>query len=211
MKYSHEIDSFPISREMVDRKTSKSRDGFYKEIITLEDDESLLAQYYSDVTRYLGVFGINKAYFEDAVQDTMVEALAGMGRIKDKTKSKYWVLKIAKRIGLKYVKKGKSEEASHCSYEEIISNNKEEIDFISDRQLYMQVNQISDEYLLEILETTLSVKEQRVILLYYVYGHKLKEIAEILNEPESTIRSISARAKKKLKVRLEKGGYHHGK
>ena len=211
MKYSHEIETFPSTKDIIDIRASKSRDGFYGESVKLEDNEELLSQYYRDVTRYLGVFGIDKDSFEDAVQDTMVEALASAGKIRDITKSKYWILKIAKRIGLKYVTKGKSEEAKKCSYEEIVSNNMEELDFISDRQLYMQVSRISDESLLEILETTLSMREQRVILLYYVYGHKLREIAEILNEPESTVRSISARAKKKLKVRLEQGGYHHGK
>ena len=187
------------------------RDGFYEESLRLEDNEELLSQYYRDVTRYLGVFGINKAYFEDAVQDTMVEALAGAERIRDKDKSKYWILTIAKRVGLKYVKQGKSEEATKCSYEEIVSNRVEELEFISDRQLYDQMSRISDESLLEILETTLNIRERRIIMLYYVYGHKFKEIAEILNEPESTVRSVSARAKKKLKAGLEQGGFYHGK
>ena len=66
-------------------------------------------------------------------------------------------------------------------------------------------------YLTLTIETTLSAKEQRVILLQYIYRHKLKEIAEILNEPEGTIHSISARAKKKLKARLEEGGYPYGR
>lgn len=211
MKYSHEIESFPIMTDIREKRATKVRDGFYEESLRLEDNEELLSQYYRDVTRYLGVFGINKAYFEDAVQDTMVEALAGAERIRDKDKSKSWILTIAKRVGLKYVKQGKSEEATKCSYEEIVSNRVEELEFISDRQLYDQMSRISDESLLEILETTLNIRERRIIMLYYVYGHKFKEIAEILNEPESTVRSVSARAKKKLKAGLEQGGFYHGK
>lgn len=212
MKYSQEVEYLPINGKVINIKVAKEWDGFYEEESErLEDDDELLAQYYKDVTRYLGVFGINKAYFEDAVQDTMVEALKCAGNIRDKTKLKYWILTIAKRVGLKYLKKGKKEEEQNCSYEEYICNCNEEIDFVSDRQIFEKASCISDEYLIELIETTLSAKEQRVILLQYIYRHKLKEIAEILNEPEGTIHSISAWAKKKLKARLEEGGYPYGR
>ena len=209
MKYLQEIDSFAISKGAKEKPTSRSRGGIYKESAESLNSEALLSQYYNGVVRYLGVFGINRAYLEDAVQDTMVEAIECIKSVRDITKIKYRILKIAKRIGLKYVKISKDNEITTCSYDEIIDNGREDIDFISDRMLYAQVNQISDEYLIEILEKALSTKERSVIILYYVYGHKLKEIAEIMGEPESTVRSLSARAKKKLKVKLEKGGYHH--
>lgn len=212
MKYPHDVEACSISGKVMEIKQTKAWGGFYdKESERLEDDDELLAQYYKDVTRYLGVFHINKAYLEDAVQDTMVEALACAGKIRDKTKSKYWILTIAKRIGLKYLSRGKKEEEKNCSYEEYMSNFNEDLDFISDRQIFEGVSQFGDEYLLELLETTLSEKEQKVILMQYVHRHKLKEIAEIMNIPESTVHSISFRAKKKLKVRLEEGGYYHGR
>ena len=215
MKSSRVLDAFPVRGNVVDIKAVaewKNPHGDTEELCEREniwDDDQLLIQYYKDVTRYLGVFHINKAYIEDAVQDTMVAALIGADSIRDKTKSKYWILTVAKRIGLKYFNMGQQEEARNCSYEEYMANRPEEMDFISDRQLFEKASLISDEYLLEVLETALSERERQVVLLYYVYQHRLKDIARIMKLPESTIRSISARAKKKLKVKLEEGGYRH--
>mgnify|MGYP002546833588 FL=1 len=46
----------------------------------------------------------------------------------------------------------------------------------------------------------------RKLLLYYVYGHKLNEIAEVLGETPSNVRSLSRRAKLKLRKMFEEGG-----
>ena len=51
----------------------------------------------------------------------------------------------------------------------------------------------------------LPVKYKEVILLYYYQQLTISEIASLLNEKESTIKSRLARARKKLEPRLEKG------
>lgn len=169
------------------------------------DKKALLLSNYNQVRSYLSVFGINPAYLEDAVQDTMIEALTCLGSLKDITKLKSWLLVIAKRVGLKYVEASKSE--MKLSLEECIEKGME-ADFIPDRLLFDYMKNIDDEELAHIINQTLSEKEKKVIILYYVYGHKLKEIAEIIGETETNTRTLSARAKKKLKVKLEEGGYH---
>jgi len=47
-------------------------------------------------------------------------------------------------------------------------------------------------------------KYKMPLLLYYYEGYSVKEIAEILEEKENTIKSNLSRGRKKLKVDLEK-------
>ena len=47
---------------------------------------------------------------------------------------------------------------------------------------------------------------QKALLLYYVYGHKLNEITEGTGETSSNVRSLSRRAKLKLRKMFEEGG-----
>ena len=49
---------------------------------------------------------------------------------------------------------------------------------------------------------TLPVKDREVLLLYYYEEMTIVEIAQILNRPESTIKSRLQRAREKLKSRL---------
>lgn len=175
------------------------------ESVDLTDSRSLLLSYYSQIKAYLSVFGINPAYLEDAVQDTMIEALACMGKLRDPAKLKSWLLTIARRVGLRYVAASRSH--AQCSFEEYVENGWE-TEFVSDRQLYNYMTKLNNEELVRVINETLSEKEKKVIILFYVYEHKLKDIAAIIGETETNTRTLSARAKKKLKARLEEGGYY---
>ena len=52
----------------------------------------------------------------------------------------------------------------------------------------------------------LKEKERKVIVLYYTYGYRLKEIAVMIRESETNTKSLSRRAKQKLKAMIEEGG-----
>ena len=185
------------------RRTGNSATPVEEEKLT--DRKTLILSYYNQVKAYLSVFGINPAYLEDAVQDTMIEALSCMGKLKDVDKLKSWLLVIAKRVGLKYVVK--ANDQMECSLEECVETGRE-MEFVSDRQLYNCMQRLDNEELARVIKETLSEKEKKVILLYYVYDHKLKDIAEIIGETDTNTRTLSARAKKKLKSKLEEGGYY---
>ncbi len=49
------------------------------------------------------------------------------------------------------------------------------------------------------------------VYLYYYEGYSVKEISEILGEKETTIQTQLSRARKKLKLQLEKEGFYDGK
>ena len=195
---------------ILDDKTNKTKSSefnvlLYGKTIDLTDKRTLLLSSYNQVRAYLSVFHINPAYLEDAVQDTMIEALTYLDSLKDATKIRYWLLVIAKRVGIKYVKLSKSTQ--ECSLEECVENGKE-TEFVSDRLLVNYMSNLDKEDLARIINETLSEKEKKVIILYYVYDHKLKEIAEMIGETNTNTRTLSARAKKKLKTKLEEGGYY---
>ena len=55
----------------------------------------------------------------------------------------------------------------------------------------------------EMLLNCLDEKSRLLIMLYYVQGYKTREIAEILNENENTVRGRLSVARKKLKRQYE--------
>ena len=80
---------------------------------------------------------------------------------------------------------------SSAEYEKELNNL---VRALSTRELYSYINRLNE-------------KERKVLLLYYVYGHKLKDIAAMLGESSNTVKSISRRAKIKLRTMLEEGGF----
>ena len=173
---------------------------------TRAERERMLTSYYDEVFRYLSVFNIEKAFLEDAIQDTFVEEYANLDSLRDAEKMKYWLLKIAKRVGIRYVTKQHKTTVKECSLESLpdigrkVSSAEYEKELnnlvraLSTRELYSYINRLNE-------------KERKVLLLYYVYGHKLKDIAAMLGESSNTVKSISRRAKIKLRTMLEEGGF----
>ena len=70
------------------------------------EKEIFILSYYEDVKHYLNMFGLGDR-LEDAVQDTFVEALANIQNIRYEEKTKHWLIKIAKYVGLKYLRQEK--------------------------------------------------------------------------------------------------------
>lgn len=69
-------------------------------------------------------------------------------------------------------------------------------------------NQVIGESLLvqEALDL-LSAEDRKVIILRIIEGYSIKEVAQMLDKPEGTIKVLQYRALQKLRDRLLKGGY----
>ena len=76
--------------------------------------------------------------------------------------------------------------------------------FVTKNSIYSSA--VSKEKIYTEYISRLRPNEQKALLLYYVYGHKLNEIAEVLGETPSNVRSLSRRAKLKLRKMFEEGG-----
>lgn len=157
---------------------------------------------YSDVLHYLGAFNLTPEDVEDALQDTYIEAFTYIDKVRDESKLKFWLLKIAKRQGLKYLSKNKTKSSNEQPLMECINFPEVGSSYSSDKQINDLIRNMNREKLRELI-SRLSDKEQKVLVLYYDYGYRLKDIAIILKESDSNVRSISRRSKEKLRKMIE--------
>ncbi len=130
----------------------------------------------------------NEEDIGDAIQETILSAFTG---IKDLRNTKYfntWIIKIL---------------INECK--DIIAKNKivyiESYDEIKNQELKLYISddidsKIDFDNMLEIL----SQEYRTVVVMYYVNRLTTKEIGNILNEKEGTIKSRLSRAKQKLKM-----------
>lgn len=132
-------------------------------------------------------------------------ASALISTLRDETKMKYWLIKIAKRVGSKYVTKCKNVAIRECSFDEYVLQSRCDIETFCDKDFDTFISGLEREDLYKYI-SRLRPNEQKALLLYYVYGHKLNEIAEVLGETSSNVRSLSRRAKLKLRKMFEEGG-----
>lgn len=123
----------------------------------------------------------------DAVQETILSAFKNLQSLKNPNYFRTWLTKILInkcndiiRLNSKVVCIGSYEEADRLT--EAVSNGNVEGDMDFNRVL-MQ----------------LSVDYRTVIVLYYVNGFNTREISEILNDKEGTIKSRLSRARAQLK------------
>lgn len=165
----------------------------------------LLFSYYNDVVHYLSVFDIGMEDVEDAVQDTFIEALTYIDKLRDVAKMKFWLLKIAKRMGIKYAMKKKKKQMNESPLEEYEAIPESGSSAEIDKQLNDLIRRMNREELLHLL-MRLSEKELKVVLLHFAYGYKLKDIAGLIGESDTNTRSISKRARDKLRAMAAKEG-----
>lgn len=122
----------------------------------------------------------------DAIQETILSAYKNICVLKNTNYFKTWLIRIL---------------INKCN--DIIANNKN-IVYVEE---YYE-NSIKDEISQDKFENNITFKEvlenlseayRTVVVLYYVNGFNTREISEILNEKEGTIKSRLSRAREKLR------------
>lgn len=167
----------------------------------------MLWSYKQELLYYLSTFDIGRDHLEDALQDTMYAAWKNIDQLRDVNNLKSWLFIIAKNIGIKYVKMN---NADKCRFIDL--------DTFMERLRLGEENPFDDSYISDrftngpgdvILEVTecLKPKEAKVVLLNYIYGHKLNEIAHMIGESYDNTKQISSRAMKKLRKHFKEGQY----
>ena len=167
----------------------------------------MLLAYYQEVVLYLAKFGLERGDLKDAIDETFTTAFEKVGSLRDEALARNWLIKIAKSVGLKYKKKYKR-ETPITFIEEVKDFGGNEV---WEEDVADQVIREADRELLIKCLAQLNEREYRIIMLQYNYDEKLKDIAQITGENLNTVKSISRRAKQKLKDLLMEGGYTHGK
>ena len=154
----------------------------------------IFEKYKNEAVRYSYLIIGNKHTSEDIVQDAFVTCYTKIKSLKKQEQFKSWFFKILTRIAWKYYKKEKKsvpvdnifEKADYETNCEAISKyiKKEQADIL---------HEVIDE---------LDIKQKMVIILYYFNELTIKEIAQIMECFEGTVKSRLYTARKKLKKSL---------
>lgn len=168
-----------------------------------EEKVQMLLGYYREVVHYVSTIGVRCDDIDDIAQDTFIEALSGLDKLRDVNRMKYWLLKISKRKAYKYMRKNSLKNLHEYSFDADKTRRLIDSGVESDRQLDHMLDRISSEKLWDII-MALNEKERKVLLLHYIYGYKHREIALIIGESDSNVRTLARRAKEHLRQHIEK-------
>lgn len=135
---------------------------------------------------------------EEVFQNTIVQALQGLPRLKETDKMKTWIYSIAKAETRRYYAKNQNT----ILLSEDISENRLDNNFSGDLSDFTKA--VGDKDLIKSLLNKLPEEEQQIYILHYYYGMSLIEISEILNINYNTIKTIHVRGIRKFKGFLGK-------
>ncbi len=156
--------------------------------MSTDEFETLFKQYKADIYRIAYTYVNNEADALDVVQETAYQAFISRNKIRDKTKFKSWLLKIAVNKSRDLLRKNKMILFDDLSTVRTMEIKKDE-----------SVSMFMDDL------KSLSLDEKNIIVLKIYFQYTFEQISEELKLPISTVKSKYYRALEKLKV--EEGVY----
>ena len=124
---------------------------------------------------------------DEAIQETLISAFQNIKNLKDKKKFKSWIIKILINKCNDVYKKRKYKLVSFENVENYQITHEPYSEIDSKLDFYSIINSLNDD------------NEKIIMVLYYNNKFTTKEISEILNKKENTIKTILYRAKIKLR------------
>ncbi|MCH5303654.1 MAG: RNA polymerase sigma factor [Ruminococcus sp.] len=152
-----------------------------------EKFERIYSQYKDNVLKISYMYLKDYQLAEDATQETFCRVLSKIGTLKDETKDKAWVSKIAVNV-CRDILKHKSRREIPAVDITLKENSNPDID--------------SKLSVTEAIRTLPQELRECVILFYY-QGFTHREIAEILNVPDTTVAYRLRKGKEQLRNLLE--------
>lgn len=122
----------------------------------------------------------NEADAQEIVQDVLLQLLKYKPSFENETKEKAWLFKTAANLSRNRIRFNQSREADPLD-DRFIAKDEQDLSFVWDAV------------------KTLDENSRAVIHLFYQEGYTTREISEILNKNEGTIRSLLSRARNQLK------------
>lgn len=154
--------------------------------------DRLYDSYYDGVYRYIYVCVKNKWNAEDIISTVFMKIYENREKIQEVETSKNWIFRIAHNAIIDFYRKNGRVIPIDDFIETPVDDEEYNNIIIKDEFLGVK------KYLDELPEET-----RNIIYLRFYAGLKFKEIAEIVNKSESTIKSIVNRAMKKVKTSYE--------
>ena len=165
--------------QLFSRKKSKTN----KELI-----EQIILEKYNQYYRLAYSYAHNEADASDIVQNGAYKALRSSHTLKEQEFASTWVYRIMLNECFSYARQPK-----HVSYENILDENGIELGNTEDTYENIDLQKAID---------ALSDKDKAIIVLKYFEDKTIEEIALILDENVSTIKSRLYRGLKKLRIFL---------
>ena len=119
----------------------------------------------------------------DIVQESVYKAIKYSGRVRQEAHIRTWLWRIVMNTAVDFIRKSSREIATDETQETSA------LDTESERAI----------------QAALDEREKTVVVLRFFEDQKLDDIAKIMNENTSTIKTVLYRSLKKLKVRLTEG------
>ncbi|NUU62094.1 sigma-70 family RNA polymerase sigma factor [Paenibacillus agri] len=151
------------------------------------DMKRIITEYGNSLLRMCFLYLKDIRLAEDAVQDTLIKVYKSYSQFKGNASEKTWIMSIAINVCKNYQRSSWWRRIDGSANLENIPSEQHEIE---DTELIVQIMKLSPKY-------------KEVILLYYYQDLKIKEIAEILKAPESTVAVRLKRARGILKTKLK--------
>jgi RNA polymerase sigma-70 factor, ECF subfamily len=151
------------------------------------DDKAFLKlfqQYETDIYRMAYVYVKHKYDALDIVQEVAYQSFKNIDTLRNPEYFKTWLMKITINCSLNVVEKNKK-VIQLLEFEKLIGSKED-----GDLSLAISLQEVID---------TLQEDEKSIILLKYYHDHTLKEIAEILDKPLGTAKTLLYRSLKKLR------------
>ena len=173
-------------------------------MLDIKEKEALLCSKYNNVNRLLAILNVDRQDREDLLHNIFINALRSLKQLRDVEKMDAWLWTITRNEVNRYWRKiMRSREMLRSmdsrEFQEHMASSgngphqrlEEEIERIFTRE--------------ELIRALRRLPDKTLILfrLYYFEGYKLREIAKMTNENESTIKSRHQRGLTRLREMLE--------
>ncbi|MBQ8280308.1 MAG: RNA polymerase sigma factor [Roseburia sp.] len=147
----------------------------------------LYQQVYADLYRFALYTLKNKTDAEDAVSETVVDAFATIGRLRDANAFKGWIFRIL---------------YNKCK-DKLREYTKKDAELPEDYREVPVEEKVEEGAVMRALFFELGEEDRMIISMHLFAGYTSKEIAKLLGLNENTVRSKESRALKKLARELE--------
>lgn len=167
----------------------KEEESYIKRIAEGDEEalELMYALYYPRLVRFLFRVTNNHEHIIEIINDVFFVIWRGAGKFRNQSTISTWILGIAYKKGLKHMSKHK-EKFTDQDVIDTESNDEERL--------------LEQRNMRQLLEK-LSPLHRAVIELTYYFGYSYKEIGDILECPENTVKTRMFHARHKLRELLD--------
>jgi RNA polymerase sigma-70 factor (ECF subfamily) len=134
----------------------------------------------------------NSADAEDVAQESLLRAYRRFERLRDRTRFRAWLVRIAFRLAIDRARSSRRREVRETLWSQTVPRPSTE-DLVATSEFQAHLDRAMEE---------LTEKHRLVLLLAAMQGHSLEEVGEMLGLPVGTVKSRLFFARKQLAEKL---------